>query len=130
MAQANEKAIWTETFTADEDLSDYQYYGVALSDDRKVDLVDADTDKTVGVLQNDPEDEQEALVCVMGRSPVSLGETVAAGALLRCGSDGQFYNWDPGTDTTAYCCGMCTIGGAEDEVGEALIWAASARGNC
>lgn len=130
MSQANEKTVWTESFVADEDLSDYQYYGVALSDDRKVDLVDADTDKPVGVLLNDPEDEEEALVCVMGRTPVKLGETIAAGAQIRFDSNGKAMNWDPGTDTTAYCCGMCTIGGDENEVGEALIWPANARGDC
>jgi len=127
---ANEKTIWTETFIADEDLSDEQYYGVALSDDRTVDLVDADTDKPVGVLLNTPGSGEEALVCVMGRTPIELGETVAAGALLRCGSDGKFYNWDPGTDTTCYCCGMCTIGGDASEVGEGLMWPANARGDC
>lgn len=130
MVQANEKAVWTETYVADEDLSSNQYYGVALSDDRKVDLVDAITDKTVGVLLNTPGNEEEALVCVMGRSPIKLGETVAAGAQIRCGADGKFYNWDPGTDVTTYCCGICDIGGDADEVGEALIWPANARGDC
>lgn len=130
MSQINEKTIWTESFEADEDLSSNQYYGVALSDDRKIDLVDAITDKPVGVLLDTPEDEEEGLVCIMGRSPIKLGETVAAGAQLRVGADGKFYNWEPGTDTTAYCCGMCTIGGDADEVGEGLIWPANARGDC
>lgn len=130
MAQANEKSIWTESFVAGEDLSDEQYYGVALSDDREVDLVDADSDKPVGILLNDPESGQEALVCVMGRSPIKLGETIAAGAQIRIGDDGKAYNWEAGTDTSAYVCGMCTLGGDEDEVGEALIWPANARGDC
>lgn len=130
MAQANEKSVWTESFEASEDLSDYQYYGVALSGDRQIDLVDAITDKPCGILLDAPESGQEGLVCVMGRSPIKLGETIAAGAQIRIGDDGKAYNWDPGTDTTAYCCGMCTLGGDEDEVGEALIWPANARGDC
>lgn len=130
MAQATERSIFTNSFIAGEDLSDYQYYGVELTADRTVGLVDATTDKPVGVLLNDPESGEEALVCVIGQSPIKLGETIAAGAQIRFHSDGKAYNWDPGTDTTTYCAGMCTIGGDADEVGEAIILPATARGDC
>lgn len=128
MAQANEKAIWTETFVAENDLSDYQYHGMELTGNRQVDLVDNVTDKPCGVLLNDPESGQEALVCVMGRSPVVFGDTMSAGEQLRFDASGHAIPYDAGTDTTMYCCGMVTIGGAVTEIGEALIWPAAARG--
>ena len=130
MSQANEKAVWTETFVAENALADYQYHGMELSGDRQVDVMDADTDKPVGVLLNTPGSGEEALVCVMGRTPVVFGETVAAGAQIRFDSSGHAMNWEAGTDTTAYCAGMCTIGGDSGETGEALIWPANARGDC
>ncbi len=130
MAQASEKSIWTESFVAENDLSDYQYHGMELSANRQVDRVDSATDKPVGVLLNDPEAGEAALVCVMGRSPIRLGDTVSAGEQIRFDASGHAVPWDPGTDNTEYCCGMCTIGGASGELGEALIWAANARGAC
>lgn len=118
---ANVKRVLTETFVADEDLSSYQYYGVTMSDDRKVDLQDAATDIPAGILLNDPGDEEEAEVLVMGRCPIVAGESITAGQQIRIGADGKAYAFEVDTDTTAYCCGYCTIGAGEDEKIEAVI---------
>jgi len=125
MSQANEKNIWNESFIAAADLSAKQYYGVKLSAERTVALMAADTDVPVGVLLNAPESGQEALVCVIGRSPVILGGTLAAGEPIYFFSDGTAKKWTPGTDITKYCAGYITKGGASGEVAEALIQCAN-----
>jgi hypothetical protein len=128
----NIKEIWTETYTASEDLSSNQYYGVHLDDDRSVDLQDAVTEKPAGILLNKPESGYAAKVLLIGRTPVVVGEAIAAGALIRIGDDGKAYNWDPGTDTTAYVLGRCVEGADNDgEYAECEICAVNpARGNC
>lgn len=127
----NEKQIYTETFIAGEDLSDYQYYGVTMSDDREVDLTDADTDVCAGILLNAPESGGEALVGVVGRFPVVAGETITAGQLVRIGSSGTAMIWAPGTDTTAYVIGQALSGGDAGEKIEVMVNACNpARGDC
>lgn len=118
---ANVKLIHTESFVADEDLSENQYHGVTMSDDRKVDLQDADTDVPAGILQNDPENEEEALVLVIGRTPIVAGETIAAGNQIRIDSSGHAMVFGIDTDTTSYCCGFCTIGADVGEMIEAIV---------
>lgn len=128
---ANIKQVLMESFIAGEDLSDYQYHGVVLTTTaRTVDLADADTDTPVGCLQNDPESGEEAEVMCFGRTPIRLGGTVAVGALVRVeGTYGHYVTFTPGTHTTAFCVGICTIGGADGEMGEAIIWPAASRGS-
>jgi hypothetical protein len=118
---ANIKKIFTETFEADEDLSDYQYHGVTMSDDRKVDLQDANTDIPCGILQNTPKDTQEAEVLVVGRTPIVAGETIAAGNRIRIDSNGHAMVFEVDTDTTTYCCGFCTVGAEVGEIIEAIV---------
>ena len=125
MPQANEKSIWTESFEAGENLSAKQYYGVKLSANRKVALMAADTNIPCGVLLNAPESGQEAMVCVIGRSPVVLSATLAAGEPIYFHSDGTAKKWTPGTDITKYCAGYITIGGASGETAEAMIQCAN-----
>lgn len=128
----NEKKILTETYTASEDLSSNQYYGVHLDGDRSVDLQDAATEKPAGILLNKPESGEAAEVLVLGRCPVVVAEAISAGERIRIGADGKAYVWDPGTDTTAYVVGTCVEGASNDgEYCQALINAISgARGDC
>ena len=129
---ASEKLIYTETFVAGEDLSGNQYYGVEMAADGDVELIDAITDKPVGVLLNEPESGQEAQVLIVGRCPVVTGEIITLPSLVRFGANGKAYMWDPGTDTTAYVAG--TFKEAATEAGmvvEAIINCANpARGSC
>ena len=116
MPSANEKPIYTESFIAAEDLSDYQYYGVTLTTtDFNVDLHDADTDIPSGILMNDPESGEEALVCVVGRVPIVAGETIAAHDLVRIDSNGKAMKFEVDVDTTAYCIGQCIKGADSGE---------------
>lgn len=120
--QANEKSIWTESFKAGGDLRLKQYFGVKISADRTVILMAADEDLPVGVLLNAPNTGQEALVCVMGRTPVILGDTLTAGAPIRLNAAGKADVFAPAHRTNDfYCVGQITVGGGLDEVGEALI---------
>lgn len=115
MATANEKLIWTETFTADEDMEEEQYHGVTMSADRYVDLCDADTDQCVGLLLNNPYDEQMAMVLVVGRAPGVAAETLTYGQRIRIDSSGHVALWETG-DTTTYCVGMVVEGAAQGEM--------------
>lgn len=128
----NIKEIWTETYTASEDLSSNQYYGVHLDGDRTVDLQDAITEKPAGILLNKPASGEAAKVLLVGRTPVVIGEAITAGSLIRIGADGKAYNWDPGTDTTTYCAGRCCQGASNDgEKAECEINCVNpARGDC
>ena len=117
---ANEKTIFTESFIAGEDLSDYQYHGVKMNGNRTVDVIDATTDMPVGVLTNEPDDGEEASVMIVGRVPIVLGGTIAAGGLVMFDADGHAVAWAV-TDITMYAAGQCTIGGDEGEMGEMIV---------
>ncbi len=126
---ANIKLTHTESFIAGADLSDYQYHGMKMSANRTCTIFAAETDVPVGVLQNTPESGEEAEVLVIGRSPVVLGGTVAAGNPIYFDGSGHAIASVAGTDTTKYVAGICTIGGDATHVGEALInCAAPGRG--
>lgn len=120
--QSKEKSIWTETFVvATDDLSAKAYHGVYLSGNRTVRLMSDVTFRPVGVLLNEPKAGQEALVCVVGRCPVKLSATLAAGEPIYFHTDGTIKKWVALTDTTKYCAGYITIGGVSGEMGEAMI---------
>ena len=118
---ANIKLTHTETFTAGAALTSYQYHGMKMSANRTCTIFSADTDIPVGVLQNAPGSGEEAEVLVMGRTPVVLGGTVAAGERIHFDSSGHAVKNTAGTSTTQYCAGICTIGGDSGEVGEAIV---------
>jgi len=117
---ANEKTIFTETFIAGEDLRLYQYHGVKMNGNRTVDRIDADTDIPVGVLLNEPNDTQEALVMIVGRCPVVIGEAITAGMIVSFDGNAEA---EPRAlaDTDNYPAGTCTIGGAAGVVGEMIV---------
>lgn len=114
--------VLTITKEAGEDLSSFQFMAVTLETDNQLDAHDAVADVPFGVLQNKPDTAGKAAeVMVMGRTKVEFGETVDEGNLIRFGANSKAYIFAVDTDTTAYCAGVCTEGGASGEVGEALI---------
>lgn len=114
--------ILTITEEAGEDLSSFQFMAVTLETDGQVDAFDATSDVPFGVLQNKPDTAGKgAEIMVIGRTKVEFGETVVVGNLIRFGTDSKALIFDVDTDTTAFCAGTCTEGGASGEVGEALI---------
>ena len=120
----NEKTVFTESFVAGESLTANQYHGVKLNGNRTVDLIDADTDVPMGILLNEPDDEEEALVMIVGRCPVVVGEAIVAGAHFAFDADGHAEPWDV-TDTDQYPAGKVTIGAGEGEMGEVIVGVAS-----
>ena len=125
MTQANEKIIWPESLIAGADLRTKYGYGMKLSGARGVAIMAADTDVPCGVLMNEPNSGEEALICVMGRVPVKLSATLAVGEPIYFHSDGTAKKWTPASDITKYCAGYITVGGASGEMGEAMIQCAN-----
>lgn len=117
---ASEKQVYTETFIAGEDLSDYQYHGVKMNGNRTVDVIDADTDVPIGILLNDPDDGEEALVMIVGRSPVVVGEALTAGTLFAFDANGEAEPWAV-TDTDQYPAGKVISGAAAAEKAEVVV---------
>ena len=116
----NEHPVLTLSMEADEDMSSSQYYGVAISDEMSVDLVDADTDIPCGIVLNEPESGEMALVGVIGIFPIVAGEAIPVGSQVRIGSAGTAMVFDIDTDTTSYCIGQC-IRAAGDAAEKALV---------
>lgn len=119
----NIKPVLTDSFEVGADLSTKQFYGVKLSADRTVILAAAVTDYCCGVLLNKPDNStiKTAEVLVIGKVKIVAGETITAGDQIRIHSDGKAMIFAPDTDTTAYGCGVCTLGGASNELIEAFV---------
>ena len=102
-----ETPILTLSLIAGENLSSYQYYGVEITTDMTVGLVDATTDRPIGILLNAPASGEPALVGVIGVFPVKTSEAVTAGTPVLIDSSGLGAPFEIDTDTTAYCIGTC-----------------------
>jgi len=110
------------TFEAGADLSDKQYHLVKLSDSYEVKLCSAETDVIIGVLQNEPESGEAAVVRVSGTSKVSTGTPVGLsyGECVTSDSNGQAIT----TTTTNHSVIGIALGDAStavDDVVEILI---------
>lgn len=115
------KAILVDTYEAGADLSSNQFYGVELTSTRTITVVNAITDRPIGILQNKPTSGQFGEVIIMGKVKILATETIAVGDQIRIHSDGKAAIFAPDTDTTAYCIGQCTLGGGSGEYIEAVI---------
>ena len=71
------------SFTADEDLSSYQYRFVHLANDNDVDLLDSGSEIPIGILQNAPEQYETAVVRVSGISKLVANDALAVGAKVK-----------------------------------------------
>lgn len=71
------------TLLAAEDLSDYQYRFVTQASDSTVQLMNAATDAILGVLQNNPESGQPAVVRIDGTSKLVANAALAVGAQVK-----------------------------------------------
>ena len=95
------------TFTAAADLSSKQYHFVVLASATTVNVASAITNAPIGILQNNPESGQQAIVAISGISKVVADGTLAAGNFIGTSADGQADAISPGTDTTVYMTGQC-----------------------
>ena len=95
------------TFTAAADLSAKQYHFVILASATTVNVATAITNAPIGILQNNPESGQQAIVQISGISKVVADGTLAAANFIGTSADGQADAISPGTDTTVYMMGQC-----------------------
>jgi len=95
------------TFTAAADLSAKQYHFVVLASATTVNVCTAITNAPIGILQNNPESGQQAIVRIFGMSKVVADGTLAAGNFIGTSADAQADAISPGTDTTVYMTGQC-----------------------
>lgn len=85
MTKVRNMGIAPISFLAGEDLSDYQYHWVELQDAGYVHLADSGASlyAPIGILQNAPEQYEEALVQIYGNSKLVMDSTGASyGALV------------------------------------------------
>ena len=111
------------TFVAGEDLSTKQYHFVKLEPSTgDVILVSAATDRPLGVLQNNPTDQQEAEVLMVGGTKVAGGGTAAVGTPLFANSTGKAVTLAFGsTGTAAYAVGTFITAGVSGATSTAAI---------
>lgn len=110
------------TLTADSDLSTSQYQIVKLSDDSEVDLCTSETDKPLGVLQNDPSSGEQAQVMALGVSKVKVGSSLTAGTDIGISSDAQAVEIDQTSTSNGYVIGSMLKGvSASGNIGTAVI---------
>jgi hypothetical protein len=115
-------------FTASADLSAKQYYFVKLSSETQVTVCGAVTDKPIGVLQNNPESGEQAIVRCLGVSKVSADATLASGDVIGTSADGQAQPITLGTETTVHVCGQAIGAGASGTLQTAFINVTNGRG--
>ena len=99
-------AIDLGTLTAAADLSDKQYYFVKLASATTVNVCSAITDLPIGILQNNPESGEQAVVQIFGISKVVADGTITAGRWMGTSADSQAAGITPGSDTTVYVMGQ------------------------
>ena len=92
----------TRTFIAGEDLSSSQFKFVTLESDGQVDLADSAGENCIGVVINDPASGGEATVVVSGKTVVTAGGTIAAGAAVATDASGDAVTASTGNIVMGY----------------------------
>jgi hypothetical protein len=92
----------TRTFIAGEDLSSSQFKFVTLESDGQVDLADSAGENCMGVVINDPASGSEATVVVGGKTVVTAGGTIAAGASVATDASGDAVTASTGNIVMGY----------------------------
>lgn len=121
---ATEQTIWRESFEAVEDLSDYQYHFVGISSDSKAQLLNAEDEVAVGILQNAPESGQAADVMLVGKSKLVANAALTVGKFVKpeylsgsdCGKAADAGTW---WDTTRGI--VVEASGAEDDLCSVIL---------
>ena len=92
----------TRTFIAGEDLSSSQFKFVTLESDGQIDLADSAGENCIGVVINDPASGGEATVVVSGKTVVTAGGTIAAGASVATDASGDAVTASTGNIVMGY----------------------------
>ena len=103
------------TLTAAADLSGKQHYFVKLASATTVNVCTAITDVAIGVLQNDPESGEQAVVRIFGITKVSADGTLAAGNIIGTSADSQADAISRGTDNSVTILGQAIEAGSAGE---------------
>jgi hypothetical protein len=112
------------SFIAAEDLSGMQYRFVHLASDTTVDMLDSGTEFPVGILQNAPDENEVAVVRVLGVSKLVMNDAVSVGTLVKAEYVGADDNGkgDAADTEGDIARGVCIgASGAEDDVGTVLL---------
>ena len=115
------------TFTAAADLSSKQYHFVVMASATTVNVATAITNAPIGILQNNPESGQQAIVAISGVSKVVADGTLAAGNFIGTSADAQADAISPGTDTTVYMMGQCVQAASAGETTTMILNVANGR---
>jgi len=93
---ATETPILVTSLEAEGDLSSSQYYAVTVDGNGRAALAGLGAE-AFGILQNDPEDAENAAIMCLGRSKAKLGGTVNAGDSLGVDAAGKLIvaTWHP-----------------------------------
>ena len=108
------------TMEAASDLSAKQYFAVKMSAADKVDVAGAN-EKAIGILQNEPESGEAALVRITGTSKVKShdGSGIAVGDLLTPDANGKLEEVDADKE---WCIAQALeASSADDDVIEAIV---------
>ncbi len=108
------------TLTAGEDLSTFQYCFVMISADNTVEATDGQTERPIGVLQNNPGQHQAATVLLAGVTLLKCGGTIAVGANVGPENAGTARAQSVTAPATSVACGIAI----EDGVANQFITAA------
>lgn len=107
------KQIQDGTRKAGADLSSSQFTWVKLDSSGDVVECAAVGDAPYGVLQNNPESGEEAVVCLLGVTKVVADADISTpGTLVGTSSDAQTDAKVPGTDSAEYYSGVMISGGS------------------
>lgn len=110
------------TFTAGEDLRSYQYYAVYLSADNTVSLCTTGHVDAIGVLQNDPNTGEGAVVRVLGTTKVKVGGAITYGVRCIVATDGMVEAIGALSATEQRAIGiMITDAGADGDIAEMFL---------
>jgi hypothetical protein len=110
------------TLVAGADLSAAQYRFVEIGAGGVVTRANAITDKPIGVLQNSPDEGEEAEVLVVGGTKLVSGAALAVGTVVSTDNEGRGDAITVGSDTTQYNLGTTIFAsGAAGEIATVLI---------
>ncbi len=81
--------VLDKTFIAGEDLSNYRYYAVYLSDDHTVKVCTTSYLNAIGILQNNPKSGEEAVVRLVGTTKAVAAGSISAGTRVKATTAGK-----------------------------------------
>jgi hypothetical protein len=101
--------IWEDSYQAFGDLRSSQFHFVEYQAAEKVQICSATTAIACGILQNNPNSGDTAVVMHEGVSKLKAGEAITFGNLIGPNAKGAGAPRTAGSDTTLYICGDARV---------------------